>query len=523
MAAGLAATAMKGGRISVTQVAIDAFGNALGQGLVEAMTPATQGVGPWSDPGYRNGADIEDDNAVSAPTAGSGLRLGGGSGTGLRLTSGTAARWADDLDRGIRDKALALSNFDAAKAKVWGAEDAQARADARAALVGQNARADAYGRQLAAREQQWINQDDVILARRADALLSASWDGGAGGGRGFVSPGNVNPYAESSDLEVLAARVAGGVVGAGKSILTAVDGVVRVVGNSVLQIGDILTGGVNHDSDIIQQAWVEQDALGTGIVRLFSDPSGVWQDIQGSMQSRMANAEALRAQGRNFEAAVYDGELGADVGQAALGAGALGRTTASLGARAAVATGNWLAPELGAMAENFMARTGGLAFAVDPVQARLQELIAEGHGVQRHGAQVTGVQLEGRAVEGLDPMTGIRVDGVHGGTHQYAQHATKVVSDEAYVFAENYGRSSQQFIDATTASTTGRAQLEIPLKEIYGDDFRDFVSGVTRYGPKAAPTGFGDTIFSNDAYMIVRYKQNPMGGWDFNTMFPQPE
>ena len=150
-------------------------------------------------------------------------------------------------------------------------------------------------------------------------------------------------------------------------------------------------------------------------------------------------------------------------------------------------------------------------------------LIDQGHGVQRHGAQVTGAQLEGRAVEGLDPMTGTRVDGVHGGTHQYAQHATQVVSDEAYVFAENYGRNSQQFIDATTASTTGRAQLEIPLREIYGDEFRDFVSDVTRYGTKAAPIGFGNTIISDDVYMIIRYKQNPTGGWDFNTMFPQPE
>jgi hypothetical protein len=166
---------------------------------------------------------------------------------------------------------------------------------------------------------------------------------------------------------------------------------------------------------------------------------------------------------------------------------------------------------------------GNTVNAVDLVQARPQELITEGHGVQRHGAQVTGAKLQGRAVEGLDPMTGTWVDGVHGGTHQYAQHATQVVSDEAYVFAENYGRSSQQFIDATTASTTGRAQLEIPLREIYGDDFRNFVSGVTRYGPKAAPTGSGNTIFSDDAYMIIRYKQSPSGTWNFNTMFPQPE
>ena len=160
---------------------------------------------------------------------------------------------------------------------------------------------------------------------------------------------------------------------------------------------------------------------------------------------------------------------------------------------------------------------------VDPVQARLLELTAQGHGVQRHGAQVTEFQMQGRAVEGLDPMTGTSIDGVHGGTHQYAQHATKVVSDEAYVFAENYGRNSQQFLDKTAASMTGRVQLEVPLQEIYGEDFRNFVTGVTRYGPKASPTGFGNTIFSDDAYMVIRYKQSPSGAWEFNTMFPQPE
>lgn len=38
-----------------------AFGNALGQGLVDSMQP-TQGQGPWSSADYRNGADIDSDN-----------------------------------------------------------------------------------------------------------------------------------------------------------------------------------------------------------------------------------------------------------------------------------------------------------------------------------------------------------------------------------------------------------------------------------------------------------------------------
>ncbi|KQV89386.1 DUF6531 domain-containing protein [Pelomonas sp. Root1237] len=159
---------------------------------------------------------------------------------------------------------------------------------------------------------------------------------------------------------------------------------------------------------------------------------------------------------------------------------------------------------------------------VDPVQARIGELLLEGHGVQRHGAQVTRMQLEGRVVEGLDPMTGTPIDGVHGGDHGYAKHATKIVSDEAYVFSERYARNSQKFLDATSGSIDGRAEIKIPLKEIYGADFRDFVFGVSRYGSKNNPLGSGATVFLDNSYMVIRYKQNSTGVWRFNTMFPEP-
>jgi len=124
---------------------------------------------------------------------------------------------------------------------------------------------------------------------------------------------------------------------------------------------------------------------------------------------------------------------------------------------------------------------------------------------------------------GKDPMTGTTVDGVHGGVHQYAQHATKVTSDSAYVHAENFARNSQEFIDATTSSITGRAQVEIPLKDIFGSNFSGNVFGITRQGSKIAPTGYTETVFGPNSSMIVRYKQNTAGEWIFNTMFPQPK
>lgn len=120
-------------------------------------------------------------------------------------------------------------------------------------------------------------------------------------------------------------------------------------------------------------------------------------------------------------------------------------------------------------------------------------------------------------------MTGTRVDGVHGGNHGYAAHATKVKSSEAYVYAEDYARNSQYFSDAVAAATTPRIEVKVPLSELYGNDFRDVVTGVSRYGGKNSPQGHGYTRFSDDAYMAVRYKQDSTGNWVFNTMFPQPQ
>jgi len=63
-AAGTAAAIAQGGRISIQQVATDAFGNALGASLAEvSIRPTAQGDGPWSARDYRNGSDIQSDDA----------------------------------------------------------------------------------------------------------------------------------------------------------------------------------------------------------------------------------------------------------------------------------------------------------------------------------------------------------------------------------------------------------------------------------------------------------------------------
>ncbi|MBP8006145.1 MAG: hypothetical protein KAZ18_04540 [Acinetobacter sp.] len=176
---------------------------------------------------------------------------------------------------------------------------------------------------------------------------------------------------------------------------------------------------------------------------------------------------------------------------------------------------------------NRFGQTGatGFVWAENPkvINKKLQDLIKQGHGVQRHGPDVTDQQLLERVVQGMDPMTGTRIDGGHGGAHQYAAHATKVKTAEAYVYAENFARNSEQFIEAVNTARLNRIEVQIPLKDIYGSDFREYVSGVTRYGNKNTPQGYGYTQFSDNSYMAVRYKQDVSGKWIFNTMFPQPE
>lgn len=72
LAAGSAVAVLRGGRVSVQQIATDAFGNAIGQGLIDQSRPELQGIGPYSDLNYRNQMDIESDAAQSADPNGNG-------------------------------------------------------------------------------------------------------------------------------------------------------------------------------------------------------------------------------------------------------------------------------------------------------------------------------------------------------------------------------------------------------------------------------------------------------------------
>ncbi len=105
LVAGTAAAAARGGKVVVQQVAVDAFGNALGQSLAEGAASnqpgATEAV-RLSDAVYGVG------DAAPTPHTGNGLQLGRTS--GLKVPQETFASWSAGVDRGIAAAANAVDD-----------------------------------------------------------------------------------------------------------------------------------------------------------------------------------------------------------------------------------------------------------------------------------------------------------------------------------------------------------------------------------------------------------------------------
>lgn len=127
-------------------------------------------------------------------------------------------------------------------------------------------------------------------------------------------------------------RILGGAVGVLEAGWDTVNGLVRIGGNTVLQIGDILTLGLNHDASIIQQAWIEQGALAAGIERLATEPITVAGEVKDRIAQTYDQAEALRAQGKDFASSVIVGKQTAEIAAAVLGTAQATREFATLGA-----------------------------------------------------------------------------------------------------------------------------------------------------------------------------------------------
>jgi hypothetical protein len=105
LVAGTAAAVMRGGKVAIQQVATDAFGNALGQGLVDASAPQNS-----AQENFRLG-EIRAENEQARKDALYGLA--GGGGLGLQAMSGQGVALAGQ-DADLRLRARAATNDDVA-------------------------------------------------------------------------------------------------------------------------------------------------------------------------------------------------------------------------------------------------------------------------------------------------------------------------------------------------------------------------------------------------------------------------
>jgi hypothetical protein len=128
-------------------------------------------------------------------------------------------------------------------------------------------------------------------------------------------------------------------------------------------------------------------------------------------------------------------------------------------------------------------------------------------------------------------MTGTTVDGVHGGEHKCGRNATRVNSEEAYVKADKALRDTDDFEQQRLQNEqTGDDTIVVkkPLSDIYGDGYRDEVSGVRRNGSKNNPTGIPPgsqpataTDFEGGNMKGI-YTRQPDGSYATHTMYPDP-
>jgi hypothetical protein len=171
--AGATAAAMRGGRISVQQIATDAFGNALGNAVVDAMSPQNTAQEKFRQ------SEINDQNLEAARYQGQGLFSGsrvrlGNSGSGrawfgtgddgnsaveaaqqqreaLAAMAAEDAGWVDQI-RLSKDRDRAWANFEKEYGAYTAKQDSEAAARAKAERPLEHARADAYRKELLAKQ-----------------------------------------------------------------------------------------------------------------------------------------------------------------------------------------------------------------------------------------------------------------------------------------------------------------------------------------------------------------------------------
>jgi len=141
------------------------------------------------------------------------------------------------------------------------------------------------------------------------------------------------------------------------------------------------------------------------------------------------------------------------------------------------------------------------------------------HGVQRHEGDVTVRQLDERCMYGKDPMTGTRVDGVHGGNHGYGKDATKIKTPADFVRAYEKIIESRAY-KAKVAEGKGAFAMLVPIEDALGRKWNARILGRTRTGSRNNPLGTIDTIFPDTTNIKAIFKKNADGTYYLYSMYP---
>lgn len=165
---------------------------------------------------------------------------------------------------------------------------------------------------------------------------------------------------------------------------------------------------------------------------------------------------------------------------------------------------------------------------------RIEKLDLEGHAPVRHGGpnRVTDLQLEDRAVRGIDPASGTTFDAFNqfpDGSpkpHKVGRNATAFISDDALLQADDFARSSTQFQQNVAAARANGDifvdAVELPLRDVFGSNYQNYVRGVTRLGSKNNPAGHISTDFTDGTLKAI-YRLDQSGNVKLHTLYPNPK
>jgi YD repeat-containing protein len=532
-AAGTAAAVARGGRVAVQQIAVDAFGNALGSSIAEMSNSSPlQQAGPLPGQLGSGSYGVGDVDNLLLEQFGRGSTVTSGTAQPLPEVTPADHRASERAYRELTSDSAAGAGYRAVQgdsiSRILGTSNPQAVGNFMRAngLSSSNISAGrnyfvptdtgAYGNS-AALGQATLNADNAALDARLQAQEATSGNqlmsqgeayairmsGGSRGGTG-VAYGDA-PIESKSGIDPSMGvtgskygdQLLGGALGVAEKAWVAIDGTVRILGNSVIQIGDIVTLGVNHDHPLIQQAWVEQGALANGVGRLITEPRAVARDALEAVADNYAHAQALRDQGDEFGAARINGgqtsaiAMGVFGGAQSLrGAGGLTSNVVGRGARYTV----------NALPESGFDKLMQVSALVDRAAYRLNPLnynYAGVGGTFGFGLVPTGLKLSG-VVEVRVPIWATasqKADYVH-----YTRVANEAL-DAGYLSPT--GRVSTNGVLRSLATQAARAERTVAERS--GRPYQ----GVVGHGPDTTWTGKADAFRWIDQNWRVN---NSLGG-----------